>query len=108
MSILSLIALIAAAIALHVRRLNGVFRGTFVVSTTVALYFEIFVLVAQLFRHIALLAALDLAGQGPSFALAQLLVLAMFTWLCTAAFRRFTTGSISAANVALEMPLAGE
>ncbi len=104
--VLSLIALIVSAFALHVRRLNGVFRGTFVVSTIVALYFEIFVLVAQLFRHIPLLAVLDPTGHGPAFALAQLLVLAVFTWLGTAAFRRFKTGSTSNANVAVQMPLA--
>lgn len=106
--VLSLVALIVAAIALHVRRLSGVFRGTFVVSTTIALYFEIFVLVAQLFRHVAPLAALGPTGQGPAFAVAQLLVLAVFIWLGRAALRKFSTGSISTANLALETPLAGE
>ena len=108
LGVLSLVALIVAAIALNVRRLNGVFRGTFVVSTTVALYFENFVLVGQLFRHVALLAALDPTGQGPAFAVAQLLVLAVFTWLGRVALSKFETGSIGTANLALEMPLAGE
>jgi hypothetical protein len=93
--VLSLIALIIAAIALHVRYLNRAFRGTFVVSITIALYFNIFVLVAQLFRHVALLAALDRTGTGPAFAVTQLLVLALFTWLGTAGFKRFKTESIS-------------
>jgi Na+-transporting methylmalonyl-CoA/oxaloacetate decarboxylase gamma subunit len=106
--VLSLLALVVAGVAPQVRRLHGVFRGTFVVCTTVALYFEVFVLVAQLFRHIPLLAALSPGGQGLTLAVAQLLVLVVFTWLGTAAFRRFTTGSIDTPNVAVEMPLAGE
>lgn len=93
--VLSLIALILAAIALHVRHLDGAFRGTFVLSTTVALYFEIFVLVAQLFRHVALLAALDRTGTGPAFAVTQLLMLALFTWLGITGFKRFRTERIT-------------
>src|SRR5579871_671577 len=61
--VLSLVALSVAVVALHIRRLSGLFRGTFVVSTIVALYFEIFVLVAQSFRHVAPLAALDPIGR---------------------------------------------
>jgi len=93
--VLSLIVLILAAIALYVRHLDGAFRATFVLSTTVALYFEIFVLVAQLFRHVALLAALDRTGTGPAFAVTQSLVLALFTWLGITGFKRFKTASIT-------------
>ncbi len=93
--VLSLIALTLFAIALHIGDLNGAFRGIFVVSTIIALYFEMFVLVAQLFRHIALLKALDRTGQGPAFASAQILVLAIFTWLGIAAVRRFKSGSLT-------------
>jgi hypothetical protein len=93
--VLSLIALIIAGIALHVRHLNGAFRGTFAVSITVALYFNIFVLVAQIFRHVPLLAALDRTETGPTFAVTQLLVLALFTWLGIAGFNSFKTESIS-------------
>lgn len=97
--VLSLVALTFAAIALHVRYLNGAFRSVFVVSTTIALYFDIFVLVAQFFRHVALLTALDRTGQGPAFAAAQILVLAIFTWLGIAAVKRFTNGSLTGSQI---------
>ena len=102
--VVSLIALVLAAIALHVYHLNRAFRGIFVVSTTVALYFEIFVLVAQLFRHVALLNALDRTGQGSAFAGAQILVLAIFTWLGIAAVKRFTSGSFAGSQTTTAHP----
>jgi hypothetical protein len=102
--VLSLIALTLAAIALYVRNLHGAFRGIFVVSTVVALYFDMFVLVAQLFRHVAVLAALDRTGQGPAFAVAQLLVLVLFIWLGIAVVRRFTRESLGSPQPAIVRP----
>jgi hypothetical protein len=89
--ILSLIALAIAAIALRVRQLNGVSRSMFVVSTVVALYFNLFVLIAQLFRHVQLFKEIDPTGTGPAFAASQLLLLVAFIWLGIAAVMRFTT-----------------
>lgn len=102
--VLSLIALTLAAIALHVRYLSGAFRGIFVVSITMALYFDVFVLVAQLFRHVALFTALARSGQGPAFAAAQILVLTIFTWLGIAAVKRFTNGSLTRSQITTVHP----
>jgi len=91
--ILSLIALAIALLALYRRKLAGGWRVAYVVSAMIALYFNVFVLVVQSFRHVAALEALAPTQTEPPFAIAQGLVLVVFVALGIAAARRFHPGS---------------
>jgi hypothetical protein len=87
--ILSLIALAIALHALYQRKLAGGWRTAYVVSAVIALYFNVFVLVVQSFRHVAALKALAPTQTEPPFAIAQGVVLVVFVVLGVAATRRF-------------------
>jgi len=87
--ILSLVALAVAGAALYLFHLAGGWRRTYVITACIALYFNVFVLVAQLFKHVSFLTALDPTQSGPPFGIAQLVVLGIFIWLTVTAAKRF-------------------
>jgi hypothetical protein len=87
--ILSLIALAIAAFALYSRHLNGVWRRTYVITTMIALYFNVFVLVAQLFEKVPAIHALAPTQTEAPFKIAQLILLILFIAFITAAARKF-------------------
>lgn len=89
LGVLSLIALAIAVAALYGFRLNGKWRATFVISALVSLYFNVFVLIAQLFEHVPFLHRLDPKQSGPPFAISQLVWLAAFICLTVLAVKRF-------------------
>jgi hypothetical protein len=93
LGILSLVALAFAVAALYLFHLEGGWGRTYVISACIALYFNVFVLVAQLFKHVPFLTALDPKQSGPPFAVAQLLTLGIFIWLTIAAVRGFKSYS---------------
>lgn len=86
--ILSFIALAVAVFALAVKRLSGRWQSVYAVSGLTALYFNFFVLVAQLFQKIPPLHALAPTQSEPPFAISQVLVLALFIVLGVGAVRR--------------------
>ena len=75
---ISLIVLAVALFALYAKRLAGPWRWVYTVSAVTALYFNVFVLVVQLFRRVPALAAAAPTQSEPPFAVAQLVVLAIF------------------------------
>jgi hypothetical protein len=85
----SLLVLIIAIAALYGYRLARSWRGIYVVSALVALYLNVFVLVAQAFQKVAILNALAPTQSDPGFIIAQLIVLALFVVLGIGAVRRF-------------------
>ena len=87
--ILSLIALAIAIFALYARHLNGVWRATYVITAMIALYFNVFVLVAQLFEKVPAIHALAPTQTEAPFKIAQLLLLILFITFITAAARKF-------------------
>ena len=87
--ILSLIALAVAIAALYKFHLAGAWRRTYVISSVVALYFNCFVLLVQSFEKVPALKALAPTQTEPPFAIAQLLVLALFVYAGVQAARRF-------------------
>ena len=87
--ILSLIALAVAIVALYKFHLARGWRRTYVICSVVALYFNCFVLVVQSFEKVPALKALAPTQAEPPFAIAQLLVLALFVYAETQAARRF-------------------
>ena len=90
--VLSLIVLAVALAGLYVLRLRGPWRAAYVISATVALYFNVFVLVAQAFQKVPFLAPLAPTQSEPPFAVAQVAVLALFIWLGVRAVRSFHPG----------------
>jgi len=87
--ILSILVLILAAVALYSGRLAGGWRGTYVISAAVALYFNFFVLIVQSFEKVPSLNALAPTQSEAPFKIAQLLALILFVVLTVLAFRRF-------------------
>jgi hypothetical protein len=87
--ILSLVALAIALAALYGFHLAGAWRWIYVVTALVALWFNCFVAVAQSFQKVAFLHPLAPTGAEPPFAIAQLVVLALFVAIGVVAVRRY-------------------
>ena len=87
--ILSLVLLALAIVARYVRHLAGRWRWIYVVCATLAQYFNVFVLVVQLFKRVPALQPLAPTQSEPPFAAAQLVVLVLFVWFGIVAVRRF-------------------
>ena len=86
---LSLVVLAICLAARYWMKLARGWRTAYVVTAVVATYFNVFVLVVQLFAKTPALAKLAPTQQEPPFALTQALVLALFVWLGWAAVRGF-------------------
>jgi hypothetical protein len=86
---ISLVILAVAGLARYSRHLAGPWRWIYVVTAVVALYFNVFVLVVQLFQKIPALKALAPTQSEPPFAVSQLIVLIAFVVLGISAVRRF-------------------
>ena len=86
---LSLLVLAIASFARYSRSLAGGWRSTYVITAAFALYFNCFVAVVQAFMKVPALHALAPTGSEPPFAVAQVVVLAIFIWLTYRAARRF-------------------
>ena len=86
---ISLVVLAIALAALYVFRLAGAWRWVYVVTAVIALYFNVFVGVVQAFQKFAFLHPLAPTQSEPPFAVAQIVVLALFVLLGYLAVRRF-------------------
>jgi hypothetical protein len=87
--ILSMIVLLLAIVALYVRGLAHAWRAVYVVSSALALYFNVFVFIVQSFEKVPALKALAPTQTEAPFKIAQLATLLLFIGLTIAAFRRF-------------------
>ena len=87
--IISLIVLAIAIVALYVRQLAGFWRPAYVVSSVVALYLNVVVLIVQMFGKIPPLHALAPTQAEPPFLVTQLLALAAFVAIAIGGVRRF-------------------
>ena len=87
--IISLVFLALAIFALYAYNLAGAWRGVYVVSAVVALYFNCFVLVVQSFMKVPFFHELAPTQKEPPFAVAQGVLLILFVGLGIAAFRKF-------------------
>ena len=79
--IVSLVILAIAILARYRFGLAGGWRRTYAITAVIALYFNVFVLIAQLFQKVPALKALAPTQSEPPFQLAQLVVLVVFTFL---------------------------
>ncbi len=87
--ILSLLVLALALFALYTKHLEGGWRRTYVITAVIALYLNVFVLVAQLFAKVPALKELAPTQTEPPFKLAQGVVLVAFIVLGALAATRF-------------------
>ncbi len=97
--IVGAISLVVLAVALLTRRsasLEGGWRRTFMISSLIALYFNVFVLVVQSFQKVSILRALAPTQTEPPFAVAQVAVLLAFVALGTLAVKRSRSFAIQA------------
>ncbi|HET6180108.1 MAG TPA: hypothetical protein VFE61_24520 [Candidatus Sulfotelmatobacter sp.] len=87
--IISIALLAFAIVARYVRRLSGGWRSIYVITATIALYLNVFVLVVQLFEKVPDLKALAPTQKEPPFLVAQVVVMATFIVLGILAVKRF-------------------
>ena len=95
--IVSLIVLAIAIPARYVFHLAGGWRRTYVITAMLALYLNVFVLIAQLFMKVPALKALAPTQSEPPFKVSQLVVLIVFVALTIAAAKKFRGEQLRAA-----------
>jgi hypothetical protein len=93
LGVLSMIVLGLAATALYGGKLAGASRGLYVITASLALYFNVFVLFAQLFAKVPALKAIAPTQSSPAFGATQLAVLVAFLMITIRAFKRFRSVS---------------
>jgi uncharacterized protein YggT (Ycf19 family) len=89
----SLVVLAIALLALYGRHLAGAWRWIYVATAVTALWFNVFVLIAQGFLKVPFLHALAPTGGEPPFLIAQSVVLVIFVVLGLMAAVRFRPGA---------------
>jgi putative solute:sodium symporter small subunit len=89
--VLSTVVLAIAIYALYGGHLKGIWRGTYVISSVVALFFNFFVLIVQSFEKVPALKALAPTQTEAPFKIAQFGALVVFVLLGIVAFRKFRT-----------------
>src|SRR5471032_468103 len=87
--IIALVLLAAMLLAKYAFALAGFWRWVYAGGLVFSLFFDVFVLVAQAFGKIPALKQLAPTGSEPPFAIAELVVLAVFVILAVMAGRRF-------------------
>jgi hypothetical protein len=89
LGVISLLVLAIAFFARYARHLAGAWRSTYVVTSVLALYLNVFVLVAQIFMKVPAAHALAPTGKEPSFLAVQFIVMAIFIVLGVFAVKKF-------------------
>ena len=69
--------------------------STYAITAMIALYFNVFVLIAQTFEHVPAFHALAPTGTETPFKVAQTLLLVLFAVLITTAAKKFRTPLVS-------------
>ncbi len=98
LGVLSMIVLVLAALALYAKHLSSGWRKTYIITASMALYFNCFVLVVQSFEKIPALHALAPKGNELPFAIAQGILLVAFIWLTVATVKRFPASTSARAT----------
>ena len=90
--IISLVILAVAIYALYGAHIKGTWRWVYVVTASIALYLNVFVLIVQLFLKVPALHALAPTQGEPPFLVAQTVTMLAFIALGWTAVRRFHGG----------------
>jgi hypothetical protein len=93
---ISLVVLAVAIPARYVKHPAGAWRKIYAVTASIALYLNVFVLIAQLFMKVPSLHALAPTGSEPPFLVTQSVVLALFVVLTIAAAIKFRPEPLNA------------
>lgn len=93
--VLSLVVLAVVIVARYLKHLAVVWRGVYVVGAVLALYLNVFVLLAQLFLRLPALIVAAPTQKEPPFLVTQLIVLALFIWLGREARRGYRAESVA-------------
>jgi hypothetical protein len=101
--VISLAVLAAAIFARYARSLSGAWRKTYVVTSVLALYFNVFVLIVQAFQKIPALRNIAPTQNDPPFKVTQLVVLVTFLVLGIFAAIRFRTEPLSVSTPGKEI-----
>ena len=88
---ISLVVLAVALAARYWKHLSGSWRTVFVVASVAALYFNVFVLFAQLFVKVPAMIAIAPTQTAPAFVITHVIVLVLFVILGRASVRGFRT-----------------
>jgi hypothetical protein len=96
--LLSLMALALAILARYRHGLAGRWRSTYVITSAIALYFNVFVLVVQVFEKVPALRALAPTYSEPPFEATQLVVLTFFVIVTSYAVVKFHDAPIRTAH----------
>jgi hypothetical protein len=86
--VIELVVVALAALALYVGHLAHAWRGIYIVTIVLTVYFNAFVAVVQAFLKIGFLHALAPTGKEPPFLIAQLATLILFVLIGVMGFRR--------------------
>jgi hypothetical protein len=87
--VMELVLVAIAALAIYVGHLARAWRGIYITTMVLIVYFNAFVAVAQAFLKIGFLHALAPTGKEPPFLIAQCATLALFVVIGVTAFRRY-------------------
>jgi hypothetical protein len=94
--IVSLVVLAFAILARYAFHLDGAWRRVYVISAMIALYFNVFVLIAQLFQKVPALKAMAPTQSEPPFLATQVVLMALFVALTIGTAKRFRNEPIGA------------
>jgi hypothetical protein len=94
--VLSLVILAVAIPARYAKHLAGAWRKIYAITASIALYLNVFVLIAQLFMKVPSLHALAPTGSEPSFLISEVVVMAIFIALTIAAAIKFRPEAVHA------------
>jgi hypothetical protein len=95
LGIISLVALAVAILARYALHLARAWRSIYVVCAVLALYLNVFVLVAQIFMKVPAVHALAPTQKEPPFLIAQLIVMAIFVVLGIFAVKKFRLEAVA-------------
>lgn len=86
---ISLVVLAVVMLARYTFDLAGPWRRIYVIGAVMALYFNVFVLVVQVFRRVPALNAMAPTQSEPPFLIAQLILMGLFIWFGVRATKGF-------------------
>jgi hypothetical protein len=93
---ISLLVLAIAIVARYACHMAGAWRSTYVICAVLALYLNVFVLVAQIFMKVPAVHALAPTQKEPPFLVVQLVVMAIFVVLGILAVKKFRLQPVAA------------
>jgi len=95
--IVSMVVLVLAILARYAFHLGGGWRRAYVVSAMIALYLNVFVLIAQAFQKVPSLKAMAPTGSEPPFLVSQVVCMAVFIALTIGAALKFRNEMVGTA-----------